>query len=169
MQITPHFQTAAALRFVARDPDNPCAALLLWLGVAEPSRAASFFEATQRFSPLMQVVLPDEQPGVFVNPFAIRTVLPAGSIKRLIFLDDSWLEIRYSGNCDDLCNLHPTWTHMPLARFHPVTPMKPKIANLPAQPGLNMLQLIMSAGPRCEYEPQTRSSVRYFSSEDGAG
>ncbi|WP_168787786.1 hypothetical protein [Paraburkholderia aromaticivorans] len=111
MQITPHFQTAPILRFVARDVDDPRAALLYWLGVAEPSRETSFFRTTQRFRLLMQVVLPDERPGVFVNRFAIRAALPAGSIKRLIFLDDSWLEVRYSGNCDDLCNLYPAWTH----------------------------------------------------------
>lgn len=111
MQTIPHFRTAPVLRFVARDADDPRAALLHWLGVAEPSRETSFFRVTQRFSALMQVVLPDERPGVFVNRLAIRTVLPAGCIKRLIFLDDSWLEIRYSGNCGDLCNLHPAWTH----------------------------------------------------------
>ncbi|WP_245753527.1 hypothetical protein [Paraburkholderia sartisoli] len=111
MQIPRHFRTAPVLRFVARDVDDPSAALLYWLDVAEPSWEASFYRTTQRFGTLMQVVLPDEQPGVFVNRFAIHTVVPAGCIKRLIFLDDSWLEIRYGGNCDDLCNLHAASTH----------------------------------------------------------
>jgi hypothetical protein len=61
-----------------RDVEIPCAAQLFWLGVAEPSRAWSFFEATQRFGSLMRVVLPAERPGVFVNRLAIRFVIPHG-------------------------------------------------------------------------------------------
>lgn len=58
----------------------------------------------------MQVVLPSERPGVFVNRVAIRSVTPDGFIKRLIFLDDSWLDVRYGGSCDDLCNYTRTRT-----------------------------------------------------------
>ncbi len=37
---------------------------------------------------------------------------------------------------------------MPLARFDSVTPKKPKVANLPTQQGLDMLQLIMGGDSR---------------------
>ncbi|AUT76617.1 hypothetical protein C2L64_51765 [Paraburkholderia hospita] len=66
------------MRFVARNVEIPCAAQLFWLGVADPSRAWSFFEAAQRFGSLMRVVLPAERPGVFVNRLAIRFVIPNG-------------------------------------------------------------------------------------------
>ena len=41
-----------ALRFLARDPKTSGAALVYWLGVVEPSREPSFFDAMQKFSPL---------------------------------------------------------------------------------------------------------------------
>jgi hypothetical protein len=33
----------------------------------EPSRESHLFDAAQKFGPLMQLVLPDERPGVFVS------------------------------------------------------------------------------------------------------
>ena len=50
------------LRFLARDAKNPGAALVYWLGMAEPSSKPSFFDSMQKFSPLMQLVLHDERP-----------------------------------------------------------------------------------------------------------
>lgn len=58
MQIITNPHVFSTLRFVARDVDDPRAALLYWLGCDEPSREGSLFDATQRFSPLMQVVFP---------------------------------------------------------------------------------------------------------------
>jgi hypothetical protein len=37
------------LRMVARDVKHPSAALVYWLGIAEPSHEANFFEATRKF------------------------------------------------------------------------------------------------------------------------
>ncbi|MFP3643050.1 hypothetical protein [Paraburkholderia sp. SIMBA_054] len=91
------------LRFLARDAQDPSAALVYWLGIAEPSREANFFEATRKFGSLMQLVLPDECPGVFVNRSAVHTFQDCGVVKRLVFKDRSSLEVRYSGSCSDLC------------------------------------------------------------------
>jgi hypothetical protein len=100
------------LRYVARDPQDTRTALLYWLGAALPARAANFSEVTQRLSPLMQVVFPDERPGVFVNQLAVREVLRNGSLERLIFLDGSWLDVWSGGSCTDLCNLHSSRRHI---------------------------------------------------------
>ena len=89
-------------RFVARDAANPAAALVYWLGVQEPSREDSFFAAIQKFGPLMQLVLPDERPGVFVNRSAVHAVQNSGIVKRLVFKDQSSLDVRYGGPCSDL-------------------------------------------------------------------
>jgi hypothetical protein len=51
----------------------------------------------------MQLVLPDERPGVFVNRDAVDTVLDRGVFKRLVFKDGSWLDVRYAGASSDLC------------------------------------------------------------------
>ncbi|AXF06018.1 hypothetical protein [Paraburkholderia hospita] len=93
-----------ALRMVERDARHPGAALVYWLGITEPSYEANFFEATRKFAPLMQLVLPDERPGVFVNRSAVHTVQDCGVLKRLVFKDDSSLDVRYSGPCSDLCD-----------------------------------------------------------------
>jgi hypothetical protein len=90
------------LRFLARDPKIPGAALVYWLGVVEPSREPSFFNAMQKLSPLMQLVLPDERPGVFVRRSAVHVVQDYGVVKRLVFKDQSSLEVRYNGPCSDL-------------------------------------------------------------------
>jgi len=90
-------------RFVARDSGNPAAALVYWLGMPEPSHEDSFFAAIQKFGPLMQLVLPDERPGVFVNRDAVRAVQNGGVVKRLVFRDQSSLDVRYEGPCSDLC------------------------------------------------------------------
>ncbi|MBP0594048.1 hypothetical protein J8I87_31110 [Paraburkholderia sp. LEh10] len=92
------------LRMLARDDKNPSAALVYWLGTAEPSREANFFYATRKFGVLMQLVLPDERPGVFVNRSAVHTVKDCGAVKRLVFKDKSSLDVRYSGPCSDLCD-----------------------------------------------------------------
>ena len=90
------------LRFLARDAQDPGAALAYWLGQARPSRESNFFDATQKFGPLMQLVLPDERPGVFVNRSAVRAVRDCGVVKRLVFKDGSWLDVRYAGSGSDL-------------------------------------------------------------------
>jgi hypothetical protein len=100
------------LRFVARDPEDPRGALLYWLGATEPVQAANFFELTQRFSPLIQVVFPDERPGAFVNLRAVRRVLRQGSLDCLYFLDGSRLDVWSGANCTDLCNLHLSRRHV---------------------------------------------------------
>jgi hypothetical protein len=92
------------LRMVARDAKHPGAALVYWLGIAEPSHEANFFEATQKFGSLMQLVLPDERPGVFVNRSAVLAVHDYGVVKRLVFKDRSSLKVRYNGPCSDLCD-----------------------------------------------------------------
>jgi hypothetical protein len=92
------------LRMLARDAQNPSAALVYWLGQTEPSREANFFETTRRFGSLMQLVLPDERPGVFVNRSAVHTVQDCGVVKRLVFKDRSSLAVRYSGPSSDLCD-----------------------------------------------------------------
>jgi hypothetical protein len=91
------------LRMLARDAQNPSAALVYWLGIEEPSFEANFFETTRKFGSLMQLVLPDERPGVFVNRSAVHTVQDCGVVKRLVFKDKSSLDVRYSGPCSDLC------------------------------------------------------------------
>ena len=73
---------------------------MYWLGVVEPSRESHFFDAAQKFGPLMQLVLPDERPGVFVNRSAVQDY---GVVKRLVFKDGSWLEVLYAGPSSDLC------------------------------------------------------------------
>jgi hypothetical protein len=92
------------VRVLARDAQNPSAALVYWLGQVEPSREPNFFDAARKFGSLMQLVLPDERPGVFVNRSAVDTVEDCGFVKRLIFKDKSSLEVRYSGACSDLCD-----------------------------------------------------------------
>jgi hypothetical protein len=89
---------------LARDDQNPSAALVYWLGQAEPSRELNFFDATRKFGSLMQLVLPDERPGVFVNRSAVHAVQDCGIVKRLVFKDKSSLKVRYSGPCSDLCD-----------------------------------------------------------------
>jgi hypothetical protein len=103
--------TNRGLRYVARDPEDTRTALLYWVGTALPARAANFAEVTQRLSPLMQVVFPDERPGVFVNPLAVRQVIRNGSLERLIFVDGSWLDVWSGGSCTDLCSLHASRRH----------------------------------------------------------
>jgi hypothetical protein len=94
--------TRQTLRFLARDSRDPSAALIYWLGVSEPSREPCFFDAMQKFGPLLQLVLPDERPGVFVKRDAVRTVQDCGVVKRLVFKDHSSLDVRYNGPCSDL-------------------------------------------------------------------
>lgn len=94
--------TGRTPRFLARDATNPCVALVYWLGVTEPSREPNFFEAVHKFGPLMQMVLPDERPGVFVKREAIHTVQDCGVVKRLVFKDQSSLDVRYDGPSSDL-------------------------------------------------------------------
>jgi hypothetical protein len=108
MRDVPHIDPSSylvdlkAVRFLARDVQDPGAALVYWLGVAEPSREMSFFEAARKFGPLMQLVLPDERPGVFVNRSAVHTVQDCGVVKRLVFADGSSLDVRYTGPSTDL-------------------------------------------------------------------
>ena len=56
----------------------------------------------QKFGPLMQMVLPDERPGVFVKRDAVLIVHDCGVVKRLVFKDHSSLDVRYTGPCGDL-------------------------------------------------------------------
>ncbi|MGF6903610.1 hypothetical protein [Paraburkholderia phytofirmans] len=110
MRDVPHIETSSyvlgqeTLRFLARDARNSGAALVYWEGVTEPSREPSFFDAMQKFGPLMQLVLPDERPGVFVKRSAVHTVQDCGVVKRLVFKDGSSLDVRYAGPCSDLYN-----------------------------------------------------------------
>ena len=99
---TSHPVGPKTLRLLARDAQDPGAALVYWLEIAEPSCEANFFEATRKFGSLMQLVLPDERPGVFVNRSAVHAVQDCGIVKRLVFKDKSSLEVRYSGPCSDL-------------------------------------------------------------------
>jgi hypothetical protein len=101
----------AALRFVVRHPSVKTAALLHWLGMPEPTQDASFREVTQRFSPLMQVVFADERPGAFVNRKVVREVIQSGVIDRLVFFDDSWLDVWNDSHCADICNLYSCRRH----------------------------------------------------------
>jgi hypothetical protein len=94
--------TPQSLRFLARDSRNPSAALIYWLGVSEPSREPCFFDVMQKFGPLLQLVLPDERPGVFEKRDAIQVVRDCGVVKRLVFKDGSSLDVRYAGPCSDL-------------------------------------------------------------------
>ncbi|MFM0172399.1 hypothetical protein [Paraburkholderia sediminicola] len=96
--------TRQTLRFLARDSQIPSMALAYWLGDPEPSREPRFFDAMQKFGPLMQLVLPDERPGVFVQRATIQLVQDCGIVKRLIFKDGSSLDVRYAGPCSDLCD-----------------------------------------------------------------
>lgn len=104
-------ESARILRFVARDATDPKAALLYWLDIPEPSREVSFYDVTQRYSPLTQVVFSDERPGAFVNENAVRTIVRAALTERLVFLDESWLDVWNDRNCADICNLHSCWRH----------------------------------------------------------
>jgi hypothetical protein len=99
-----YIHTEERLRFLARDARSPCAAIVYWLGATEPSRESSFFDAMQKFGALMQLVLPDERPGVFVKRDAVQSVTDFGTVKRLVFRDGSALDVRYAGPCSDLCD-----------------------------------------------------------------
>jgi hypothetical protein len=104
IELSSPFLSRPRLRFLARDVKSPSAALVYWLGVTKPSHEASFFDAARKFGPLMQMVLPDERPGVFVKRDAVHTVQDCGVVKRLVFKDQSSLDVRYAGPCSDLCN-----------------------------------------------------------------
>ena len=106
MQMHTALPDTRALRFVLRDAANPTAALLYWLGAAKPSTNASFAEVVQRFAPLMQVIFAEERPGAFVNRDAVREAHRSGTATRLIFLDESWLDIWDDSHCSDICNLY---------------------------------------------------------------
>jgi hypothetical protein len=95
-------QTNPTLRFLARDSRDHVIALVYWLGVTSPSREPSFYDAMQKFGPLMQLILPDERPGVFVNRSAVHYAQDLGLVKRLVFKDCSSLDVRYVGPCRDL-------------------------------------------------------------------
>jgi hypothetical protein len=95
-------QTNPTLRFLARDSRDHVIALVYWLGTTSPSREPSFYDAMQKFSPLMQLILPDERPGVFVNRSAVLRAQDLGLVKRLVFKDWSSLDVRYTGPCRDL-------------------------------------------------------------------
>lgn len=82
-----YFVTGKTPCFLARDSRNPGGALVYWLGVTEPSREPYFFDAMQQFGPLMQLVLPDERPGVFAKRSAVSSVQDCGVVKRLVFKD----------------------------------------------------------------------------------
>jgi hypothetical protein len=106
MQVHTALPVTPTLRFVVRDAANPTAALLYWLGATEPSTSASFAEVIRRFAPLMQVVFAEERPGAFVNQDAVREVRRSGTGTRLIFLDESWLDVWDDSHCSDICNLY---------------------------------------------------------------
>jgi len=95
-------QTNPALRFLARDSKDHIIGLVYWLGETKPSREPSFYDAMQKYNPLMQLLLPDESPGVFVNRSAVHCAQDLGVVKRLIFKDWSSLIVRYVGPCSDL-------------------------------------------------------------------
>jgi hypothetical protein len=105
MQMHTAMPVTRTLRFIVRDAVDQRAALLYWLGAAEPSTNASFAEVTQRFAPLMQVVFAQERPGAFVNRDAVREAHRSGTATRLVFLDESWLDIWDDSHCADICNL----------------------------------------------------------------
>jgi hypothetical protein len=105
MQMHTAMPVTRTLRFIVRDAVDQRAALLYWLGAAEPSTNASFAEVTQRFAPLMQVVFAQERPGAFVNRDAVREAHRSGTTTRLVFLDESWLDIWDDSHCADICNL----------------------------------------------------------------
>jgi len=105
MQMHTAMPVTRTLRFIVRDAVDQRAALLYWLDAAEPSTNASFAEVTQRFAPLMQVVFAQERPGAFVNRDAVREAHRSGTATRLVFLDESWLDIWDDSHCADICNL----------------------------------------------------------------
>jgi hypothetical protein len=105
MQMHTAMPVTRTLRFIVRDAVDQRAALLYWLDAAEPSTNASFAEVTQRFAPLMQVVFAQERPGAFVNKDAVREAHRSGTATRLVFLDESWLDIWDDSHCADICNL----------------------------------------------------------------
>jgi hypothetical protein len=105
MQMHTAMPVTRTLRFIVRDAVDQRAALLYWLGAAEPSTNASFAEVTQRFAPLMQVVFAQERPGAFVNRDAVREAHRSGTATRIVFLDESWLDIWDDSHCADICNL----------------------------------------------------------------
>ena len=111
MQIPSAPPVERSLRFIVRDASSPTAALLYWLGADQPSTNPSFVEATQRFAPLMQVVFPEERPGAFVNRDAVREAQRLGAATRLIFHDESWLDILDDSHCSDICNLYSCRRH----------------------------------------------------------
>jgi hypothetical protein len=102
IDISHHQQRIGAVRFLARHSGDPSTVLIYWMGSAEPTRESSFFDAMQRYGPLMQLVLPDERPGVFVNRHAVGAVHGDGVVKRLVFKDGSLLDVRYDGDRTDL-------------------------------------------------------------------
>jgi hypothetical protein len=102
--------TNRGLRYVARDPEDTRTALLYWLGTALPARAANFSEVTQRLSPLMQVVFPDERPGVFVTTCGASSDTQREP-RTPYFRGGSWLDVWSGGGCTDLCNLHASRRH----------------------------------------------------------
>ncbi|WOD17073.1 hypothetical protein [Paraburkholderia kirstenboschensis] len=65
---------------------------------------APLIDVVRTFGPLMQMGLPDERPGVFVKRDAVHTVQDCGVVKRLVFKDQSSLDVRYAGPCSDLYN-----------------------------------------------------------------
>lgn len=111
MHTISRYRSDGTLRFVVRDPAVPAAALLYWLGIPEPSQDVSFSEVTQRFSSLMQVVFADERSGAFVNREVVREVVQSGVIDRLVFFDDSWLDVWNDSHCADICNLYSCRRH----------------------------------------------------------
>lgn len=121
MQIPTALPVERGLRFIVRDAASPTAALLYWLGADKPSTDASFAEVTQRFAPLMQVVFAEERPGAFVNPDAVREAQRLGAATRLIFHDESWLDIWDDSHCSDICNLYSYRRHSCCSRrfIHP--------------------------------------------------
>ena len=90
------------VRFLAHDSSDHVAALVYWLDLSQPSREPSFYDAMYKFAPLMQLILPDERPGVFVNRNAVLIAHDCGIVKRLVFRDRSSLDVRYAGPCTDL-------------------------------------------------------------------
>ena len=73
-----------------------------WLGETKPSLESSFFNAMQKYGPLMQLGPPNGHPDVFVKRESVQKVHDTGVVKRLIFKDGSSLEVRYAGPCRDL-------------------------------------------------------------------
>lgn len=83
-----------------------------WLWVTEPSAEPSFFNAMQPYGPLMQMVLPDERPGVFGERDAVQRVQDSGVVEPPVSKDGSSLDVRCDGPCRAFQRMSDAGVHL---------------------------------------------------------